>query len=181
MARINLLPWRETLKRERERRFYVIAAITAFTTLGIIATVHMEIEKQINYQSARNQFLTQQIKLVEKEITTIKTLEEEKTRLLNRMEVIQRLQKSRPEIVHLFEAIVTTMPNGVQLLKLDHEGNTLHIEGVAESNSRISSFMRNIDKSKWLQDPKLIVIDADTKEHPNHSWFSLKVERSHSK
>jgi len=179
MARINLLPWRETLKKEREKRFYIMAVITAIVTVGIIATVHMEIENQITYQNTRNQFLTQQIKSVEKEIAAIRTLEEEKSKLLNRMEVIQRLQKSRPEIVYLFEAIVTTMPDGVQLLKLNHEGNNIHIEGIAESNSRISSLMRNIDKSRWLQDPELIVIDADTKEYPNHSWFSLKVKRSH--
>jgi len=178
MARINLLPWRETLKKEREKRFYIMAAVTAIATVGIIATIHMEIEKQINYQQARNQFLTQQIKSVEKEIVEIRNLEEEKGRLLNRMEVIQQLQKSRPGIVYLFESLVTTIPDGVQLLKINHEGNNLHIEGIAESNSRISSFMRNIDKSRWLKDPELIVIDADTKDYPKHSWFSLKVERS---
>ncbi len=179
MARINLLPWRETLKKEREKRFYIVAAITAIITAGIIATVHMEINNLITYQNTRNLYLTQQIKSVEKEITAIKIMEEEKSNLLNRMEVIQQLQKSRPEIVYLFETIVATMPVGVQLLKLSHEENNLHIEGIAESNSRISSYMRNIDKSRWLQDAELIVIDADTKGYPNHSWFSLNVKRSH--
>ena len=179
MARINLLPWREVKKKEREKRFYVMAAVTVIAALAVVATVHMEYEKQITYQNTRNQFLTQQIKAVEKEIIAIKTLEEEKTNLLNRMEVIQRLQKSRPEIVYLFEAIVTTTPDGVQLLKISHDENVLNVEGIAESNSRISSFMRNIDKSQWLQDPELIVIDADTKEYPDHSWFSMKVKRSH--
>jgi len=178
MARINLLPWRETLKKERERRFYIFVGLTIFAAIGAVAGIHLEMENRIQSQKDRNQFLNQQITFVDKEIAAIKSLEVEKTRLLNRMDVIQRLQKSRPEIVHLFEAMVTTTPDGVQILKISQKLDNINIEGVAESNSRISSFMRNLEKSKWLKQPELIVIDADTRDHPNSSWFSLKVKRS---
>ena len=178
MARINLLPWRETRKQEREKRFYISMGLAAAVTLAIGFAVHMEIEKRSDFQNQRNQFLLQQIAVLDKQISDIKNLELEKTRLLNRMNVIQQLQKSRPEIVHLFEELVLTIPEGAQILKISQIGVNITIEGVAESNSRISSFMRNMDKSKWLTDPELIVIESNKKEFPNASWFSLKVKRS---
>ena len=181
MARINLLPWREELKKEREKHFYMFLGLTAAIALGIGILIHMEMEDRINFQIKRSQFITQQMSVVDKQIADIKTLEFEKARLLNRMKVIQELQLSRPEIVHLFEELVTTLPDGVQILKINRRGENINIEGIAESNSRISTFMRNLDKSKWLKEPELVVIDADTKEHPNSSWFSLKVKRGQPK
>ena len=177
MARINLLPWRETRKQEREKRFYISMGLAAVITLSIGFGVHIEMEKRSDFQNQRNQFLLQQVAVLDKQISDIKTLELEKTRLLNRMNVIQQLQKSRPEIVHLFEELVLTIPEGAQILKISQNGINITIEGVAESNSRISSFMRNMDKSDWLTDPELIVIEANKKEFPNASWFSLKVKR----
>ena len=179
MARINLLPWRETLKKERQKRFFMVAALVAVLAVGALAGIHLEIESRISVQEHRNQFLSQQISIVDKEIETIRSLEIDKTRLLNRMNVIQELQKSRPEIVHLFEELVLATPSGAQLLKISQTGTNINIEGIAESNSRISTFMRNLDRSKWLKDPELIVINANTSEYPDSSWFSLKVKRSH--
>jgi len=178
MARINLLPWRESRKKEREQRFYIYMALAAVATLGLIFAVHMEMENRTSFQNQRNQFLHQQIGILDKQIADIKTLELEKTRLLNRMKVIQQLQKSRPEIVHLFEELVLAVPEGAQILKITQSGLNIGIEGIAESNSRISNFMRNMDKSKWLTDPELVVIDANKREYPDSSWFSLKVKRS---
>ncbi|HFE38667.1 MAG TPA: pilus assembly protein PilN [Gammaproteobacteria bacterium] len=179
MARINLLPWRETRKKEREKRYFTAMGLVAVLSIAAGVGVHMEMEKQSNFQSQRNQFLLQQIAALDLEIKAIKTLEVEKARLLNRMKVIQTLQKSRPEIVHLFEELVLTLPEGAQLLEISQKGPTINIEGVAESNSRISSFMRNMDKSVWLENPELVVIDANKPGYPNASWFSLKVQRSH--
>lgn len=178
MARINLLPWRESLKQEREKRFYISMGLAALVTLALGFAIHMEMEKRTEFQNQRNQFLIQQIGVLDKQIADIKTLELEKTRLLNRMKVIQQLQKSRPEIVHLFEELVLAIPEGAQMLKISQSGEEITIEGVAESNSRISTFMRNMDKSDWLTNPELIVIEANKKEFPNASWFSLKVKRS---
>ena len=178
MARINLLPWREIRKKEREKRFYMSAALAAVITFGIGFLVHMEIESRIEFQEKRNKYLLQQITVLDSQIADIKTLELEKARLLNRMKVIQQLQKSRPEVVHLYEELVLTVPEGAQVLKISQTGHNITIEGVAESNSRISTFMRNIDKSQWLRDPELVVINANKREYPNSSWFSLKVKRS---
>jgi len=179
MARINLLPWREKLKKEQEKLFYITLGASAVTTLVIGVFIHIVISDMIGSQIDRNQYLTQNIAQLDTEIANIKTLEIEKTRLLNRMNVIQKLQRSRPEIVHLFEEIVNTLPDGMRLLSIEQNGNSLDIKGVADSNSRISSLMRNMDRSKWLMDPELIIIDSNKAEFPNASWFSLKVKRTH--
>lgn len=178
MARINLLPWREEQRKLREKHFYFLLAGTFVAALLIFAGVHFQMQNQIEFQNNRNIFLTQQIASVDQQIEEIKTLEIEKARLLNRMKVIQQLQKSRPEIVHLFEELVFTTPEGAQLLEVELKGEDIFLKGIAESNSRVSSFMRNLDKSKWLKNPELIVIDAEKREYPNASWFSLKVKRS---
>lgn len=178
MARINLLPWRETQRKERERQFYLLLGLAASLTLFIGFYVHMHIGGLVNKQEARNQFLTQNIAKLDQEIQTIRSLEVEKTRLLNRMGIIQQLQTSRPEVVHLFEELVNTLPDGMHLLKVTQEGPELQIEGVAESNARISSFMRNMDASAWLTNPELIVINSNKPEFPNSSWFSLKVRKA---
>lgn len=181
MARINLLPWREEQKKQREKNFYLLLGLGFVAALGILAGIHTEMQARTDFQNNRNLFISQQITILDKQIQEIKTLEVEKTRLLNRMKVIQQLQKSRPEIVHLFEELVTTTPDGTQLLEIEMKGKDLLIQGIAESNSRISNFMRNLDKSKWLKNPELIVINAEKPEYPNSSWFSLKVTRSQPK
>ncbi len=180
MARINLLPWRDQLRKDRERRFYAGAALAVVAMLGGVAYAHMFVASQIDAQDGRSQYLTQQIALVDKEIEAIKTLEVEKQRLLNRMSVIQQLQISRPAIVHVLESLVETLPEGAQLVKIQNVGPTINIEGIAESNARVSAFMRNLDKSRWLANPELIVIDSSKREFPNASWFSLKVQRTDS-
>jgi len=177
MARINLLPWRDTRRKERERRFYISAVLTAAAMVGIIVYSHMFMEERMNDQRDRNKFLEAQIANVDKEIAAIKTLEKDKERLLKRMNVIQELQGSRAEVVHLFEELVNAIPEGAQLLKIEHSGAIVNIEGVAESNARVSAFMRNLDKSPWLKNPELIVIDSSTRKHTGSSWFSLKVQR----
>lgn len=179
MARINLLPWREDRRREREKQFFIAMGAATLLMILIGIYVHAVIAGMIASQERRNQFLTQHIAQLDGQIQTIKTLEVGKTRLLNRMNIIQQLQSSRPEVVHLFEELVNTLPDGMYLLKVTQEDSiNLLIEGVAESNSRISSFMRNMDSSPWLKEPELIVINSDKKEYPNSSWFSLRVKKS---
>ena len=178
MARINLLPWREKQKLERKQRFLAFLGLAAALAIGLGVLIHISIDALIDHQTIRNHFLTQHLTVLDKEITDIRSLEVEKAQLLTRMNVIQKLQYSRPEVVHLFEEMVTTLPDGVYLLKISQKEQTLNIEGVAESNSRISSLMRNMDRSPWLSDPELIVINSNTKDFPNASWFSLKVKRS---
>ena len=117
-------------------------------------------DRFIRYQNQRNDILTQEIALLDEQIEEIKGLERQKERLLARMEIIERLQKSRPEVVHLFDELVHTLPDGVHLTSLKQTGRRLEIKGVAESTTRVSAYMRNIDVSEWLENPGLQVIET---------------------
>jgi type IV pilus assembly protein PilN len=178
MPHINLLPWREELRAAKQRQFNTALAGAAIVTGLAIVFVHIQMTSMINSQNQRNQFLQTTIKKVEKEIEEIKTLKRDKERLLARMEVIQRLQSSRPEIVHLFEEIANATPKGVYLLDTARTGDKLDITGVADSNDSVSAFMRKLDASEWLKNPKLDVIDSAKGEYPGSSWFKLEVTQT---
>lgn len=178
MPHINLLPWREQKRKEQEKRFYLLTALAGAAAVLMVLISSNQITQLINYQQQRNAFMTTQLQAVDAQIETIKSLENEKTRLLGRMNVIQRLQASRPESVHLFEQLAHVTPEGTQLVKVSFSGGLYSIEGVAESNALISRMMRNIDRSKWLQDPELVVIDSKKKEYPGNSWFSLRFRKN---
>lgn len=179
MARINLLPWREELRKERRIRFFTIIGIACLVTLAVVGAVHLYFEQLISYQNSRNQFLQGQISLLNKKIKEIRDLEKERDRLLSRMRAIEKLQTSRPIIVHLFDALVDALPDGVYLKDLQQKGGLLTIKGVAQSNARVSSFMRNLDNSKWLTNPILDVIETGTsKEGTRLSNFTLRVSQA---
>lgn len=177
MPHINLLPWREEERREKQRQFINVAAGAGIVMVGIIVLVHLRMSGVIDEQNNRNQFMTSQIAQVDKEIAEIKTLEKEKAALLARMKVIQELQSSRPEIVHIFDEIAKTIPDKVFLLKTDRKGRNISLEGVADSNDYVSEFMRNLNNSDWLTNPRLKVIESDKKEYPGASWFQLTVSQ----
>ena len=178
MPHINLLPWREAARAEKQRQFTVVAVGAAVLTALLVAFVHIQFTSMINSQNLRNAHLKDTIKAVEKEIEEIKTLKEDKKALLARMEVIQQLQRSRPEIVHLFEEIAKATPKGVYLLRTSRTGKVLQVEGVANSNDSVSAFMRQLDASAWLTNPKLTVIESNKKEYPNSSWFKLEINQT---
>ena len=178
MPHINLLPWREEQRAERQRQFNVMLAGGAILSGLAIVFVHIQLTTMIESQNARNRYLEDTIKQVEKQIEEIKTLKEDKKNLLARMEVIQRLQSSRPEIVHLFEEIAKATPKGVFLLNAERKGNVINVTGVADSNDNVSAFMRNMDASQWLTNPKLAVIDSSKNEFPGSSWFKLEVNQA---
>ena len=178
MPHINLLPWREELRTERQRQFTVTMA-GAVIMMGLaVALAHIQTNNMIDNQKARNTYLENTIKEVEKQIEEIRTLKEDKAALLARMDVIQKLQSSRPEIVHLFEEISKATPKGVYLLNTKRNGNTIEIEGVADSNDNVSAFMRQLNDSAWLTNPRLDVIDSSRKDYPSSSWFQLKVQQA---
>jgi type IV pilus assembly protein PilN len=178
MPHINLLPWREALRAERQRQF-VFVAVAAVIFMGLVVVmVHIEVSGQISTQNDRNAFLQNTIKRVEKEIEEIRTLKEDKKALLARMDVIQRLQHSRPEIVHLFEEIAKATPKGVYLINTKRESSMLEIEGVANSNDSVSQFMRQLDQSPWFNAPRLQIIDSSKTDYPNQSWFKLQVPQT---
>lgn len=178
MPHINLLPWREELRTAKQRQFTTALAGAAIVTCLAIVFVHVQMTTMIESQNQRNQFLESTIKKVEKEIEEIRTLKQDKARLLARMQVIQKLQSSRPEIVHLFEELSNATPKGVFLLDTTRSANNLNITGVANSNDSVSLFMRNLDTSPWLTNPKLTIIDSAKNEYPNSSWFKLEVTQT---
>ncbi len=161
MTAINLLPWRETIRKERQKNFLLATAVAIGVTLLIFGTVHLHIEGLISHQEARNAFLTAQIERVDKQIKEIDTIEKEKQRLLARMNVIQELQQGRSQMVHVFDELVRVLPEGVYLTGLKQTDKTLELQGLAQSNARVSTYMRNLESSEWFKDPKLNVIEAE--------------------
>ncbi len=160
MPHINLLPWRDELRQRRNKEFGLTAGVGVLVMAAVIAVVHLHFKSRILHQNNRNGFLEANIASLDKRIKEIQRLDDEKERLLARMQIIQRLQSSRPEVVHLFDELVQTLPEGVYYTKIQQKGRVLNIHGVAQSNARVSSLMRQIDSSEWLQKPTLLQIKA---------------------
>jgi len=139
--------------------------------------IHMQFESMIKAQNQRNAYLKQEIAVVERQIREIQELDKTKQNLLARMNVIQELQSSRPQIVHLFDEVVTILPDGVYLSALKQDGGHVAFEGEAQSNARVSSMMRNIDDSEWLEKPKLEFIESKEKTGTGYSHFKLTASQ----
>ena len=177
MARINLLPWREAERRRRRRDFATAAGVALVLSLVTAVGVHVLNEARISAQQSRNQFIEVQINQLNRQIKEIQTLEETKARLLARMNIIQQLQQSRPEVVRLFDELVTAIPEGVFLTKLEQSGRTIVLEGRAQSNARVSAFMRAIEGSAWLGNPRLLLIEHKDKTGTGLSHFRMSLEQ----
>lgn len=160
MANINLLPWRERLREERKKQFLVSLAITAGIAALIVFGADRFFVNKISNQVARNNYLSQQIAALDREIAEIRSLQEQKRELTARMEVIQNLQGKRPVIVRLFDELVRTLPDGVYYNNLSSDETTVAIQGIAESNSRVSALMRALDDSEWFADSSLRQVAA---------------------
>ncbi len=180
MARINLLPWRDELRKEQRKQFTFIAAGSAVLMLMVILYVHLYIGGLISNQNSRNKYLQQQISDVESKIKQIEDLEKQKQQLLARMKVIEQLQQNRPAVVHLFESLAKAVPDGLYLTSVKQSGTSLTIEGVAQSNARVSSFMRSLDHSRWFENPVLDVIQAQEKGDRART-FVLRVTQASKK
>jgi len=163
MARINLLPWREELRAERKRQFAGTLMLSVVVGLLVSILVHMTFESQISNQQARNSYLQSEIKQLDLKIREIEKLEKQKEELLNRMQIVQQLQQSRPLVVRLFDELVRQIPSGVYLTNFSRKKMKLSLKGKSESTPRISAFMRNIQKSQWLASPDVSGIKADKK------------------
>ncbi len=158
MAHINLLPWREEKRQEQTRQFATVTGLSLILTGAIIFVVHVTFNNQIDHQKSRNKILNDEIAQLDEALKQIEELEDTKEQLLARMDVIQSLQQQRPQIVHLFDDFVRTVPEGIYLVDVTQDSSQLTIKGVAESNGRVSAYMRNIDASEWMATPKLKVI-----------------------
>jgi type IV pilus assembly protein PilN len=160
MPRINLLPWRDQQRKERKLAFFVALGGAALAALVAAFAGYLLFKSMISSQEQRNDRLRAEIKTVDRQIEEINDLETQKQRFIARMQVIEKLQRSRSEVVHLFDEIARTMPDGTYLTSFKQEGKHLKFEGVAQSSTRVSTFMRNISASQWMKDPELEVVES---------------------
>lgn len=159
MPRINLLPWREQQRTERKKAFGVGMA-AAGVAAGLVTLVgYLLMSQMIDAQKSRNQKLTDEIKVLDKQIEEINSLEQQKQQFIARMQIIEKLQRSRPEIVHVFDTFVKTVPDGTYLTGITQTAQRFKIQGVAQSSTRVAAFMRAIDSSEWLKEAEVEVVE----------------------
>jgi len=160
MPRINLVPWREA-ERKRKRQEFGVGAVAALMFAGLIAlVVNWQMGSAIENQNERNEYLKDQIADLDKQIAEINALDQQKQRLVARMQVIEQLERSRPEIVHVFDQLVRTTPDGIYLTSIKQTDRKIQMQGVAQSSTRVASYMRNIDSSEWLTEPSLDILET---------------------
>ena len=177
MPRINLLPWRTELRQRRKKEFLVALAGAVVVGAGVVYLSKLTVQGWTSDQQARNEILRSEIAALDKQIEEITGLESQRERLLARMQVITQLQRSRPEVVHLFDELVNTMPEGVNLLEVVQRGERIEVRGVAQSSTRVSALMRNIDDSEWLRNPGLDIVEAVTAGVDRNSQFKVFAEQ----
>ncbi|MYM63579.1 PilN domain-containing protein [Pseudomaricurvus sp. HS19] len=173
MANINLLPWRDEYRAEKQKEFFtVIAVVCATAALAVYIWISI-INGAIDSQNERNTMLKKEIAVLNKQVREIQKLKKRRAELLARMEVIQGLQGERPVIVRYFDELVRAVPEGVYLKSLERSGNRITITGVTESNVRVSAFMRNLDDSEWFGSPNLRSVKAAPKFGKSASEFTM--------
>ena len=179
MPRINLLPWREA-ERKRKRQEFGVGAVGALMLAALVYfAVNWQMKSAIEEQMARNDYLNQQIAELDKQIAEILDLEEQKKRLQARIAVIEQLELSRPEIVHVFDQLVRTTPDGIYLTSVKQSGRSIELKGMAQSSTRVASYMRNIDSSEWMKDPALQILETKGATDAG-SQFTLNAAQENS-
>lgn len=176
VMRINLLDWRQQRRELRQRQFKNIMGLAFVLAIGLVLIGRLFVSGKLDHQQSRNDYLRQQIAEVDQKIREIQELEKVKRNLLARMHVIEELQASRSATVHLFDELVNTLPEGVNLSSVKQTGGSVMVEGAAESNARVSTYMKNLDASQWFDDPRLIVIKTSEKGSTRTSEFTLQVK-----
>ena len=177
MARSNLLPWREQLREERKKQFLSILVLVVIAAGLLVFLGDRTLDAKTSHQNARNEFLRKEIRLLAARIKEIDQLQAERTQLLDRMKIIQDLQGNRPIIVRVFDEMVRTLPDGVHFTSVNMKGSLVGIKGGAESNSRVSNLMRQMDASDWLTAPNLTAVKAVTQgalEQANEFAMSVR-------
>jgi type IV pilus assembly protein PilN len=175
MAKINLLPWRAERRKQRQQEFLTMLGAAGAVGALISILIVMYYVGQIKGQTNRNTYLTEQISLLDKQIAEIAELDKKKAGLLRRKQVIEELQASRSQMVHLFDELARTIADGTQVTSLAQNGNDLTLLGRAQSNARVSSYMRNLEASGWMENPQLDIIELRGSDPGLPNEFSLKV------
>lgn len=176
MARINLLPWRVERRKQRQKEFATMLGLSALGAVLLSFLIVSFYNGQISGQNERNQFLRDRITEVDKQIVEIEALDKEKARLLARKEVIEQLQANRSQMVHLFDSLVRTIPDGVILTSIKQDSEMLTLEGRSQSNARVSTYLRNLEGSGWMTNPDLSIIEAKGTDKGLPYMFRLQVK-----
>jgi type IV pilus assembly protein PilN len=177
MPRINLLPWRAELRQRRKKEFLVALGGSLIVAVGVVYLSKLTVQGWTSDQQARNAVLKQEISALDKQIEQISGLESQRDRLVARMQVITQLQRSRPEVVHLFDELVNAMPAGVYLTEVTQQGTRIQVKGNAQSSTRVSALMRNIDDSEWLRSPGLEGVDFATVGTERNAQFRVFADQ----
>lgn len=175
MAKINLLPWRAERRKQRQKEFMTMLGVASAAAVLISLLIVLSYNARISAQEARNQYLTDQITALDKQIVEIAELDKKKAGLLKRKQVIEELQASRSQMVHLFDELARTISDGTQIQSIAQNGTEMTILGRAQSNARVSTYMRNLDASGWMGNPDLSVIELTGADPGLPNAFSLKV------
>lgn len=175
MARINLRPWREELRAEKQRQFVVMIVGSAIIAAGLTFLWKSDVDRQIAYQQSRNAYIETATRKLDAQVKEIEDLKRRREELLARMQVIQDLQGKRPVIVRVFDELVRTLPDGLYYTSLEKKGDRLLINGMAESNSRVSALMRAFEESDWFANPVLSNVSAADSRRAGYSQFNMSV------
>lgn len=178
MARINLLPWRAERRARRQKEFYGLLGASALAAVLLGFLIVSYYNGQLEGQGERNAFLQAEIRKLDEQIKEIEELDRKKAQLLMRKQVIEELQASRSQMVHLFDELVRTIPDGVRLTSIKQAGELLTLEGQSQSNARVSTYMRNIEASGWMREPDLNIIEAKGDDKSLPFMFSLRFRMS---
>ncbi len=176
LLRVNLLDWREKRREQRKKQFGILLGGAAISGVLVCVGVIAYFNSHLADQNERNNRLRSEIKLMEAKIAEIKDLEKVRENLIARTQVIEKLQQSRAETVHFFDELVKTVPDGLYLTRVEQRGTETQIDGVAESNGRVSTYIRNMESAEWLHNPRLVYIKAITRNNRRLSEFSLRVQ-----
>lgn len=165
MAKINLLPWREELRQQRQKEFVGIIAVVLMGAAALVWTVGSAVDSGISNQKKRNSFIQREMAVLDEKIAEIEELRARKEQLLERMELIQNLQGNRPIIVRLFDELARAVPDDLYFTDLEIQGNLATVKGRARSNNRVAALMRNFDESDWFMSPNLISVKSKDDEY----------------
>lgn len=175
MAKINLLPWREERRQQLTKEYYLMLGLSALVALVLFGLAYYYFDQSIKFQNQRNTFMTTEIAKLDEQIKEIDKLEAKKASLIARQQVIEELQANRTMMVHLFDELVKTIPNGVFLEKITQQGTVISMEGYSQSHSRVSDYMRRLDESAWFTKVELDYIKADSTLTTHEQKFKLSV------
>lgn len=175
MPTINLLPWREELRQKRKKEFLVAVLFAALAAGGLTLGVNMFYSGKISYQESRNNTLRAEIELLDRQIEEIESLDAQKQSLLDRMEIIEQLERTTPEAVTLIDSMVDVVPDGTRFTRINQDGTRIAVSGAAQSNARVADLMRNVDRSEWLENADLDDVISESAQ--GEAVFNLTINQ----